>query len=204
MKMSEKQYYHKTDTIMAKDRTMISPGTPFKETDLVPATFKGMLDKGTIVEYDPTIPPPPIPQHTIGKTQTGIKRDKKKTDDVPKIGMTRKPPEVITPELRIQKETVREKLRALGARALPANARLDTLQKHLAKAEADIKSKAEEKARQLKPDKVWDADPEAIKDTSMDHLLTAYRTRCEEFNITLEHFDNVELLREKLSSQFNM
>ncbi len=184
---------------MASDRTMIAPGTPFDQSRIVEATLKSMIANGTVVEIDTSKPIPVVEQPPIGKTFTGSKEGVKDTEiDDTKIGLTRKVPETITPELLAEKKKIRKDLIALGAALPPHNCRLDTLKNRLAEAE---KSKKNAKQKIL-PDSVWDANPEDIKDASEKVLLTVYRTRCEEFGIPLEKFDTVKLLREKLSSQF--
>ena len=99
-----------------------------------------------------------------------------------------------------EKEKVRKAL--LEFSITPShNCRLDTLKKRLSEAkEKEIKKK--KKKTKSHPDAVWDVDPEKIKDTEMDILLSVYRTRCEEFELPLEQFNTVELLREKMSSQY--
>ena len=200
--MSEKSYVSTSITIMASDRAMIVPGTPFGKSRIAEATLKSMLSNGTIVEIDVTKPIPIISRPPIGKSYTGPSNGAELKDtaiDTTKIGLTRKAPEKATPELLAEKEKVRKALLEFSITP-PHNCRLDTLKKRLAEAqEKEIKKKKKTKSL---PDAVWDVDPEKIKDTEMDILLSVYRTRCEEFELPLEQFNTVELLREKMSSQY--
>ncbi len=201
--MAEKSYICTSITIMTSDRSMIAPGTPFEGNRLNEVTLKSMIKNKTIVEIDTNKPIPVIKQSPIGKSFTGPKEGVKATAiDSTKVGLTRKVPETITPELLAEKKKIRKSLIALGAALPPHNCRLDTLKSRLTEAEKAAKE-AEEKAKQKTiPDSVWDGDPEELKDVSEEILLTIYRTRCEQYGLTLEKFDTVELLREKLSSEF--
>lgn len=203
--MSDKMYISTSMTIMASDRSMIAPGVPFEGSKLVKATLKSAISNGTIQEIDINKSLPVVKKPTIGKTYTGPKEGVKDTAINPtKIGLIRKPPETITPELLAEKEVIRKALLVFDI-SMPSNCRLDTLKKRLTNARAAAPEAVlggNKSPSKTIPVAVWDADPEEIKDTPMDILLPVYRTRCEAFAQDLEEFDTIELLREKMSSQY--
>ncbi len=199
--MSEKSYICTSMTVMASDRALIAPGTPFGKSRIVEATLKSMIANGTVKEIDVSKPIPVVKQPPIGKSFTGPSDGSKIKDtaiDTTKIGLTRKAPEKATPELLAEKEKIRKALLKFNI-IPPHNCRLDTLKERLAKAKENTSKKSPNKTI---PASVWDADPEEIKDAKFDILLSVYRTRCEKFGLPLEEFETVEFLREKMSSQY--
>lgn len=190
-----------TTTTMLADRSMIAPGTPFRGEDVVPATLESMLKNKTVQVFSAEKPPTPLPKYRIGKTDLRPKKGNEEIKEASNIGMHRRPPEIQTTELDVQKALIRAKLKALGI-TMPHNARLDTLEDRLKKEQAAA-IEHDKKTGTVGPAlSVWDADPVELTKIPMDKLLTVYRDQAEKHEIPLQEFATKELLIEYMSSQF--
>lgn len=194
-------YVCMTTTIMLSDRSMIAPGTPFRGEDVVPATLVSMLKNETIQVFNPESPPAPLPKYPIGKTELGIKKNGQEKDPTSNIGLHRRPPETKSDETKARKILARAKLKALGV-TMPHNTRLDTLESRLVSEQLQMAKCATRIGDPGPAQSVWDADPEELAEIPEDRLLTVYRGRCEEFEISIQKFDTKELLIAYMSSQF--
>lgn len=201
--MDDKKYICMTTTLMDSSRRFITPGIPFKGSDIVKETLASMIKNETVQEYNPEQPPAPVKTNPIGRSKPGMASKSGTETDQPKVGMSRKKPEIHTPELEAQKEKVRQAL-AVFKITLPKNARLDTLEKALEKAKAIAVAEADKNENNLTQTagKVWNMDPAEMQKHSFEILLTAYRTQCEEYDLPLEPMESKELLIQKMSSEF--
>ena len=197
----------------------IPAGTIFTKEELFSSTFNALVEQGHVVESKLGVPPPPVIVRPSGKRVMAIGLENKTPTaaiNPPKTKPRyRREPEKLTAEQRQEKEEIRVKIKEVTGKLPPHNTRLDTLNdmwdQILAKQEApaeDIK-KAEETSEKSADDGksekaacVWDLDPDTVKDTPMEQLMSLYLDRCIEFKIEPENFEDRDLLVAKLCSEF--
>ena len=202
--MADNKQYVCSINLMDRYKRFIKAGAPFEGEVLHTHSLKRLILQGYASEYVPTAP---ITTITVpkGKSLVGL------TSSTPDAAIH--PPKLSeADQLDVTRQAIID--RKVAATKVAQKA-VDKATEKVNKAKVAQAEEAEAQAnmpvvvpvvaspKNSSVEKVWDADPEIIKDLAHEQLLSIYLDQCIAFNIEPEEFDSIELLRAQLSSQFN-